>query len=670
MYKQKYLKYKTKYLRQRGGGDDQKDDETRTILSSTEVTIHQDCLYQINTDKYTGTALNIEFANDCKFSKIKLVLLEQPIDNIQSIKIPSSVTSLSPFVFEKFPRLQKVTFATDSQKKTKITTIADNAFTNHKSLKYIELPSSIQTLGDQCFYSCSELCTVEFADNSELSEIGKNAFQLCTNITTITIPESVERIKEYCFSDCPDLQINFDIDSNILEICKHAIHPTSTVQNLPDMYGKIKTEQESINKESLSEYTTIGFEIQINGEYTTGSDSIYKHLTHITVYEASSDSDLKWFIETDYDILEFVTPTFYVKKNKLIENIKSIYNAINTMFNGNIKKYYGKSITDIVTFLNDTFKIQLCHKPIMINDDSLMSNSEYLGDRKNIITDIDWVKLPPGTNQSVIPYTVHRSLDTDIFEVEAINVAHTAQEINKLFNTENVFPYVNDEIRKAYTDFYNNYIINTNIEHIDTDNVIFTFLQYEIYRLMFYHINTHLCANKGTTPILENDTIHPNKYLSGILTKLKTHSVWFKFDILTFIKLGNLQLSDSGKHQCTNMQKNIATIDNDIFTNLIQTIVSKLVEEEDNKSLLKDTVNEITDKMYKAFVEKTEQLLTKLATPPNETRQLKCNNNPQECGECVSNFLDYNRQFYGIRHDTYIENALVVEYRNVDLLIT
>ena len=255
------MKYKTKYLRQRGGVDDQKDDETRTILSSTEVTIIQDCLYQINTDKYIGTALNIEFANDCKFSKIMLVLLKQPIDNIQSIKIPSSVTSLSPFVFEKFPRLQKVTFAIDSQKKTKITTIEDNAFTNHKSLKYIELPSSIQTLGDQCFYSCSELCTVEFADNSELSEIGKNAFQLCTNITTITIPESVERIKEYCFSDCPDLQINFDIDSNILEICKHAIHPTSTVQNLPDMYGKIKTEQESINKESLSEYTTIGFEI-------------------------------------------------------------------------------------------------------------------------------------------------------------------------------------------------------------------------------------------------------------------------------------------------------------------------------------------------------------------------------------------------------------------------
>ena len=52
----------------------------------------------------------------------------------------------------------------------------------------------------------------------------------------------------------------------------------------------------------------------------------------------------------------------------------------------------------------------------------------------------------------------------------------------------------------------------------------------------------------------------------------------------------------------------------------------------------------------------------------------KCNINPDIlnninfnqslCGTCIINYGDYHNDFFGIRHDTYIDNHLVIEYRN------
>ena len=133
--------------------------------------------------------------------------------------------------------------------------------------------------------------------------------------------------------------------------------------------------------------------------------------------------------------------------------------------------------------------------------------------------------------------------------------------------------------------------------------------------------------------------------------------------------MGNLQLSKSGKKQCRKIKTKITAIDENEFTQLFQTIVSNLLEEEYKQQLI-DAVTKIKDKIYDTFKEITKQLLETLATTSPIERKLKCKTNPPTCGECVSNFLDYNKHFYGIRHDTFIENALVVEYRNTSLLIT
>jgi hypothetical protein len=469
-------------------------------------------------------------------------------------------------------------------------------------------------------------------------------------------------------------KIIFEDESNIQEICyrsfsRHLGVKKLILENFPKLFHKIEKDQQTKRTSNdFTDVTTVGFEIQINGEYS--SSCIYKNLTHIPVYEADcAFSDLKWIIETDEGILEFVTPTFYVEKNNLKENIQLLYNYFNTIFNANINEYDGKNIREVINFLNKEFKINLQHKPLTkIETDCLKSNGEYLGDRKNIQT---WAKTNWGnikdeinSNSSDIPYSVHRNRHVDIFEVEAINIASTSKEIVALFNTENVYPYVNDTIQTAYTKWFETILPVADMTN-PNDNTIFTFLRYEIYRLMFYYINSYLCSNKATQDYSNDD--HSN--LSVILTRLKTQSVWFKFDIVTFIKLGNLQLSESGKEQCTNIKTKITAIDENGFTQLFQTIVSNLLEEEYKQQLI-DAVNKIKNEIYNTFKQRTEELLETLANTSTTERKLKCETNPPTCGECVSNFLDYNKHFYGIRHDTFIENALVVEYRNTSLLIT
>lgn len=656
MYKQKYLKYKTKYLQQRGGiytppPHVDIDDGKYTIPSSKS-------LPQFFFHNFSNLQV-LDFAAGSTISVISKNIFTMH-DSIEKITLPSSITELCNESFMSCSKLESVTFENNSK---------------------------LKTIGERAFYNCKALKTVNFGQPSSLIEIKKQAFQSCESLKSITIPKSVKKIGKYCFYYCSNLnEIIFEDTSKIQEISKRAfpIHEKKnlSLKDFPPIFDKIAKEQtQKYKSKNLTDFTTIGFEIQINGKYL--SSSIYQNLTHIPVYEAPCTfSPLKWIIETDGSILEFVTPTFYVGKSNLKRDIQLLHNYFNTIFTAYINEYHGQNISQVIEFLNKIFNIHLEHKLIKIENNSLKSDDEYLGDRKNIKTSTDttWdnivsIMKDENTNSnekdenrnSNIPYGVHHGVFRDIFEIEAINVAHTKQEIYNLFNDENVYPYVNNEIEKAYKDCFKEILSveKSDTTGADNDMIIFTFLQYEIYRLMFYYVNSHLCSNKATQNNSNN-----NSYLSIILTRLKTHSVWFKFDILTFIKLGELQLSNCGKTMCTTMKENIKEIKEDTFTKLIETIVSNLVEEEGNKLLLVKAVNDITTDMYNKFIEITTQLLNKLAESSTVKRQLKCNKKLPTCGECVSNFLDYNRQFYGIRHDTYIENALVVEYRDVNLLLT
>ena len=65
----------------------------------------------------------------------------------------------------------------------------------------IEIPASVESIGERCFYECKSLSEVTFCDRSQLNTIDKKAFYE-SGLTKICIPANVESIGEFCFCYC------------------------------------------------------------------------------------------------------------------------------------------------------------------------------------------------------------------------------------------------------------------------------------------------------------------------------------------------------------------------------------------------------------------------------------------------------------------------------------
>lgn len=96
--------------------------------------------------------------------------------------------------------------------------IAEGAFEACNNITEIVIPNTITTVGDFAF-SCSDLASVIFGENSQLTSIGECAFENC-NITSISIPSSVTSIGDFAFYSCFSLtSIIVDTDnSNYMSI--------------------------------------------------------------------------------------------------------------------------------------------------------------------------------------------------------------------------------------------------------------------------------------------------------------------------------------------------------------------------------------------------------------------------------------------------------------------
>jgi hypothetical protein len=73
------------------------------------------------------------------------------------------------------------------------------------SLKSICIPSSIETISENCFWNCTNLSILTFESGCKVSSLGDSAFAHCSSLQSICIPSSIETIANRCFSDCTNL---------------------------------------------------------------------------------------------------------------------------------------------------------------------------------------------------------------------------------------------------------------------------------------------------------------------------------------------------------------------------------------------------------------------------------------------------------------------------------
>ena len=81
--------------------------------------------------------------------------------------------------------------------------IGDYAFAYCTSLTSLSLTGNVQKIGDHAFDSCSSLSTATLSKS--LTSIGSHAFDACTSLNSIEIPGTVTEIGDHAFYNCKEL---------------------------------------------------------------------------------------------------------------------------------------------------------------------------------------------------------------------------------------------------------------------------------------------------------------------------------------------------------------------------------------------------------------------------------------------------------------------------------
>ena len=128
----------------------------------------------------------------------------QYLDNLRSVKLPSSLKTIGRKAFHCCPHLSSITVP-DS-----VTWIGDNAFAFCSSLVEIELPSSVKEIGDYAFSACSSLRRVAIA--GPIHALARGMFMNCYDLQEVVLPGSIRYIGGDAFYGCGKVTITLPDD--------------------------------------------------------------------------------------------------------------------------------------------------------------------------------------------------------------------------------------------------------------------------------------------------------------------------------------------------------------------------------------------------------------------------------------------------------------------------
>lgn len=116
--------------------------------------------------------------------------------------------------------------------------IEANAFKDNTIVKSIDLPASIESIGEYAFSGCKSLKTFTIAKNSCLKEIGSYAFNYCSSLESISVPKSLESLGSYCFYFCTSLKsCAFEDESLLSYIGDGAFCCCESLESIKIPYG-------------------------------------------------------------------------------------------------------------------------------------------------------------------------------------------------------------------------------------------------------------------------------------------------------------------------------------------------------------------------------------------------------------------------------------------------
>ena len=144
-------------------------------------------------------------------------------ENLKSIILPNSVTSIETGVFWACTSLESITIPNS------VTSIGKEAFKGCRSLKSIAIPDGVTMINDYTFEKCSSLESVSFGNG--VTEIGYRAFYNCSSLKSVDIPNNVTYIRNDAFMICEKLE-TVTLGSGVTRIKGNAFHSCSSLKSV------------------------------------------------------------------------------------------------------------------------------------------------------------------------------------------------------------------------------------------------------------------------------------------------------------------------------------------------------------------------------------------------------------------------------------------------------
>ena len=143
---------------------------------------------------------------------------------ITSIELPATLETIGDCAFHSCSGLTSI----DLSNCTSLTSIGDFAFCNCSRLTSITLPSNLTSIGEDAFWYCSGLTEVDLSNCTSLTSIGGEAFAGCSGLTEVDLSNctSLKSIGSSAFFNCSGLT-SITLPSSLTSIGERAFYNCS-----------------------------------------------------------------------------------------------------------------------------------------------------------------------------------------------------------------------------------------------------------------------------------------------------------------------------------------------------------------------------------------------------------------------------------------------------------